>query len=438
MGKNTAKTLLLVVAAGALGAFIAAAAPARANFFGDVLSGISSLFGGGKPAATSTPPASAASTPPVHGQAGQASPTQAPAAPLYKPALDYERAVVAAVKKAAPAVVAITVTKNVPIIENCPTNPFGDLPPEFQDFFGDNFPQFYAPCEKGTRLQKVGGGSGFIILPDGLILTNKHVVSDARAAYTVLTNDGKKYDAKVLARDPVQDLAVIKIEKSGLPTVELGDSDSVELGQTAIAIGNPLGEFRNTVSVGVISGLARTVTAAGGGTVETIADVLQTDAAINPGNSGGPLLNLRGEVIGINTAIASGAQNIGFAIPINRAKRDIASVKRTGEIQAPFLGVRYIPVTPELAKKQNLPVEYGALVRGGEDGPGVNPDSPAARAGVLVEDIITALNGEKISAEKPLAAIIAKYDVGANVTLTVRRGTHTLALTATLAKRPNE
>jgi S1-C subfamily serine protease len=419
-----------------LGALLIAA-PAQANFFEDVLNGISSLFGAGK-GATSTPPAAATSTATSTPPAAPRPAPQVPAAPLYKPALDYEKAIVAAVKKAAPAVVAITVTKDVPIIENCPGSPFWSLPPEFQDFFGNDFPQFYMPCEKGTRPQKVGGGSGFLISADGLILTNKHVVNDPKASYTVFTNDGKKHEAKVLARDPVQDLAVIQIQGRTFPTVELGDSDTVELGQTAIAIGNPLGEFRNTVSVGVISGLARTVTAAGGGKVETIAGVLQTDAAINPGNSGGPLLNLRGEVVGINTAIASGAQNIGFAIPINQAKRDIASVKRTGEIQTPFLGVRYVLVTPELQKKQNLPVDYGALVRGGEDGPGVTPGSPAARAGILAEDIITAVNGEKVSVEKPLVSLIAKYDVGAKVTLTVRRGNQTLTLIATLTKRPVE
>jgi len=201
---------------------------------------------------------------------------------LYKPALEYERTVVDAVKKASPAVVAITVSKNVPVIENCPVNPFGDLPPEFQQFFGPDY-QIQGQCQNGTKLQEIGGGSGFVISSDGLVLTNKHVVADEKASYTVFMSDGKKYDAKVLARDPVQDLAVVKIEASGLPTVELGDSNSLELGQTAIAIGNALAEYRNTVSVGVISGLPRTVTAGGEGIgEETIRNAVQTDAAINP------------------------------------------------------------------------------------------------------------------------------------------------------------
>jgi len=181
---------------------------------------------------------------------------------LYQPAIDYEQAVVDAVKKTSPAVVSIIISKNVPVVEQCPYNPFGDLPPEFQQFFGNGSSDFTEPCDTGkTQLQEVGGGSGFIISSDGLILTNKHVIADTSASYTVLMNDGTKYDAKVLARDPVQDFAVVKISAAGLPTVTLGDSNSLALGQTAIAIGNALGEFSNTVSVGVISGLSRTVTA---------------------------------------------------------------------------------------------------------------------------------------------------------------------------------
>lgn len=363
--------------------------------------------------------------------------------PLYKPALDYENAVISAVKKAAPAVVAITISKNVPTLENCkisPYSPFSDLPPEFQQFFGGGFPQFnQRQCEQGSKLQEVGGGSGFIISEDGLILTNKHVVSDTKATYTVFTNDGKKYDAKILARDPVKDLAVLKIDKTGLPTVTLGDSESIELAQTAIAIGNALGEYRNTVSVGVISGLSRTVEASGPGVgTETIQGVIQTDTAINPGNSGGPLLNLKGEVIGINTAVVSGAQNIGFAIPINDAKRDIQSVKKTGEIQAAYMGVRYISVTQALKEKEKLPVDYGALLRGSEDGPAVTPDSPAAKAGLVAEDIILSLNGKKISPDNQLSSLISGYGVGDEVSLEVRRGDKTLTVKVVLAKRPTE
>ena len=242
---------------------------------------------------------------------------------VYKP-LDYEAKIINIVKAASPAVVAITISKNVPIIEQCPFNPFSDLPPEFQQFFGFKNMQFYQPCQKGTKLQEVGGGSGFVVSSNGIILTNKHVVSDTEAQYTVLTNDGQKYSAQVLVRDPNIDIAIIKIEAFGLPTIKLGNSNSIQVGQTAIAIGNALGEFRNTVNVGVISGLSRNITASGGGLTEAIYNVIQTDASINPGNSGGPLINMRGEVIGINTAIAQNAQSIGFAIPVNQVKKIVS------------------------------------------------------------------------------------------------------------------
>jgi len=358
---------------------------------------------------------------------------------VYQPVLDYEKAVVNAVKKASPAVVAITISKNVPIIENCPYNPFSDLPPDIQQFFGDQNPQFSVPCQQsgGTQLQEVGGGSGFIISSDGLILTNKHVVSDTTASYTVFTNDGNKYNATVLARDPAQDLAVIKINATGLPTVELGDSDSLQLGQTAIAIGNALGEFRNTVSVGVVSGLARTVTASGGqGVSETIQNVIQTDAAINPGNSGGPLLNLQGQVIGIDTAIVSGAQNIGFALPINTAKRDITSVRATGQIIVPYLGVRYVQLTPDIASQNKLSVVSGAYVQGGSDGPAIVSGSPADKAGIKSGDVIVAVNGTKVDQDHPLGTLIANYNVGDTITVTISRGGKDLDLKVTLAQRP--
>lgn len=366
------------------------------------------------------------------------SPAATPSVPLYAPTNDYEAAVVAAVKKASPAVVSIVISEQVPIVEQCPYNPFGDLPPEFQQFFG-NTPDMTQPCDTGkTQLQEVGGGSGFIISSDGLILTNKHVVSDTSASYTVITNDGKKYSAKVLARDPSQDFAVVKINATGLPTVSLGDSDGLELGQTAIAIGNALGQFSNTVSVGVVSGLERTVTASdeADGQQETIQGVIQTDAAINPGNSGGPLLNLQGEVIGINTAVASGAQSIGFAIPINRAKPDINSARTTGNIQSPYLGVRYLMITSDVATQQNLPVNSGALVRGSSDGPAVEPGSPAAKSGIQAEDIIEKVNNQTIDTSHVLGDMIAQYNVGDTVTLTINRGGKEMTISVTLGKRP--
>ncbi len=430
MNNNFDKKILIVAVAGiVIGVIVAPALrtpSAQANILNDLWNSLISPF-----AKNITPQVSTSSLPSYQNTSNKSA---------YQPVLDYERAVIEAVKKASPAVVSVTISKYVPIIEQCPYNPFSDLPPEFQQFFGQT-PQFYTPCDTGKKqLQEVGGGSGFIISSTGLILTNKHVVSEKSAAYTVLTNDGKKYEALVLARDPVQDLAVLKlkIEATNLPTVELGDSDSVELGQTAIAIGNALGEFRNTVSVGVVSGLARTVTASGPGFgEETIQGVIQTDAAINPGNSGGPLLNLRGQVIGINTAVASGAQNIGFAIPINRAKRDIESVKTSGEIKVPFLGVRYLAVTPDIAQQQKLPVDYGALVQKSDSGSAVQPNSPAAKAGIKAGDIILELDGQKIDKDHLLGNLISEKNVGQTIRLKINRAGKEIELDVILEKRPN-
>ena len=332
----------------------------------------------------------------------------------YTPQTSQEEAIVEAVNETSPAVVSIIVTKDLPIIEEYYINPFGSDSP-----FDIQIPQYR---QKGTQKQEVGGGSGFIISSDGMILTNKHVVSDESADYTVLTNDGKKYPAKVLAKDPVQDLAIIKIEGSNFPAVKLGDSSKLQIGQTVIAIGNALGEFRNTVSVGVISGLGRTITASGGDLVETIEDVIQTDAAINPGNSGGPLLNLKGEVIGIDTATVSGAQNIGFAIPINKGKRDIEQVKAKNKITYPFLGVSYVLINENIKEDNNLSVSDGAWITAGQQGGSViYPGSPAEKAGLKEEDIILEFNGEKITSENSLSKIIMKYSPGDKITLKILR-----------------
>lgn len=201
----------------------------------------------------------------------------------------------------------------------------------------------------------------------------------------------------------------------------LGDSDDIQIGQTVVAIGNALGELQNTVSVGIVSGLGRTVVARGASGSEALQELIQTDAAINPGNSGGPLLNLRGEVIGITTAIAQGAENIGFAIQINKARRDIESVKATGRIVYPFIGVRYLTVSEEVRNSRSLPVDYGALIVKGDDGPGVIPGSPADKAGLKEGDIVLKINGERIDVKRPMASHLLKYNVGDAPVLTVLR-----------------
>ncbi|MBI1754752.1 trypsin-like peptidase domain-containing protein [Candidatus Azambacteria bacterium] len=353
----------------------------------------------------------------------------------YVPQTTQEQKIVDIVKQAQDAVVSVIASKDLPIVEQYYTDPFQQFGFP-NDFFGGGLqiPQYR---QKGTQKQEVSSGTGFVISSDGLILTNKHVVSEEDAEFTVLANDGKKYPAKVLAKDPVQDIAVLKIEKKNLAVLTIGDSDTIATGQTVIAIGNALGEFRNTVSVGVISGLRRTITAQGGGTSETLEDLIQTDAAINPGNSGGPLLNLNGQVIGINTAMTQAAQNIGFALPINKAKKDVAQVKKTGKITYPFLGVRYVILDADTAKKNNLTVDYGALVARGETSTdfAVTPGSPADIAGIVENDIILEADGTKITKDNPLAKIIQARNVGDTLTLKVLHKGAEKTLKVTLSER---
>ena len=352
---------------------------------------------------------------------------------------EHEQMVINAVKKASPSVVSIVISKDVPILEKYYTNPFGDLPPEFQQFLPFNFqvPQYQ---QKGTEKKEIGGGSGFVVSSDGLILTNRHVVSDTEADYTVLMNDGRKFEAKVLARDPINDLALIKISATGLTPLTLGDSDKIEIGQTAIAIGNALAEFRNTVSVGVISGLSRSITAGdNSGMSETIENVIQTDAAINLGNSGGPLLNLKGEVIGINTATALGAENIGFAIPVNRAKRAIETYKIYGKIIVPYLGVRYVPINAQIQAQNKLPIDYGAWVKKGDKGEAaVLENSPAFKAGLKENDIILEMNSQKIDSDHSLASQLQNYRVGEKITLKILRDGKESEVVVILEERPDD
>jgi len=341
--------------------------------------------------------------------------------------INEESAIISAVEKVAPAVVSIIVTKDLPKIQEY-YSPFNS--DFFRQFFGQDFENFFGPSspsagrgeQGGRQKQEIGGGSGFIITADGYIVTNKHVALDQQAEYTVLMNDGAKYAAKVLARDPINDLAILKIDAKNLPTVELGDSANLKVGQSVIAIGNALGEFRNTVSTGVISGLSRSITAGATGLgSEQLINVIQTDASINPGNSGGPLLNIVGQVIGINTAIAQGAQNIGFAIPIDEVKSTIESVRQYGKIVRPWLGVRYISINKAIAKANKLAVDYGALIVRGETAAdlAVIPGSPADKAGLVENDIILEVSGKKIDKNNPLALVIGKFKVGDEITLKV-------------------
>lgn len=357
----------------------------------------------------------------------------------YAPQTSQEQAIIKAVKDVSPAVVSIVISKDVPVIEQYIYNPFE----EFEDLFGEGFEmQIPGFKQQGTEKQDVGWGTGFIVSENGMILTNKHVVLDTEAEYTVFTSEGKSYPAQVLARDPVKDIAILKINAQtgeDFPKALLGSSDEIQIGQTVVAIGNALGEFKNTVSVGVVSGLGRTITASGeglAGFVESLEDVIQTDAAINPGNSGGPLLNLKGEVIGINTAMVEEAQSIGFAIPINQAKRSIEQVRESGKIVYPFLGVRYVLLTEQIKNKNNLGSDYGAwLVKGNENDPAVEPGSSAEKAGLEENDIILELNNEKITIDNSLSEIIAKYKPGDKVVLRVLRDEQIKIIEAVLGER---
>lgn len=363
--------------------------------------------------------------PPLATPRAGTAPARVPAAASGDPVVD----VVAA---ASPAVVSVIVSKDLPKLEDVIVDPFGDP-------FGGSSPfgfRFRRPSGD-TERREVGGGTGFVVDAGGLILTNRHVVADERADYTVLLNSGEKVEARVLARDPVLDLAVLKIDRNGLPAIPLGDSSALRVGQAAVAIGNALGEFRNTVSVGVISGLGRNIAAGdGSGVTEVLDAVIQTDAAINPGNSGGPLLNLAGEAVGINTAIAGGAENIGFAIPSDEARRVVEDVRTTGRILRPFLGVRYVLLTPALAKANDLPVDHGALVvSGGVPGEtAVEPGGAADRAGIREGDILLEFDGQRIDAEHTLAARIRQKRPGDRVSVRVLSGGEEKTVEVTLGE----
>ncbi len=341
-------------------------------------------------------------------------------------AMAYEKQITVAVEKSAPSVVSIIVSKDLPIFEQYYVNPFQGFGFDFPDSFG--IPQLR---QKGTEKQEIGGGSGFVVSNNGFIVTNKHVASDSEAEYAVIFNDGQKLKARIIARDPSFDLAVLKVEKTGLVPLPLGDSSKLKLGSTVIAIGNALGEFSNTVSLGVVSGLNRSVDIEN----EKLTGLVQTDAAINKGNSGGPLLNLSGEVVGINTAMAQGAENIGFAIPINQVKKVISQVEKTGELKVAYLGVRYQMVTKELQKSKDLASDYGALIIPGEVEPGVMKGSPAEQAGLEEGDIILEINGTKPSGMNALASILREFSPGDTIFLKLMRDSKEMTLEARLGER---
>ncbi len=285
---------------------------------------------------------------------------------------------------------------------------------------------------------KKGSGTGFLISSDGLILTNKHVINSAEdetAGYKIILNNNKQYYAQLIGKDPLNDLAVLRIFDKDLPHVELGDSDNLEIGSTVIAIGNVLGLFQNSVTKGIVSGLGRSLEAGDdNGNSEVINNAIQTDAEINLGNSGGPLVDLNGQVVGINVARALGGGAIGFAIPVNDARPVVSSVIEVGRIKRPWLGVRYFMLTPEIALDRELSRNEGALVLGNNGSPAIVPDSPAAEAGLADGDIIFEINAIKINDKNTLLSVVQKYKTGDRIGLKIQRGDKIIIRIVTLGE----
>jgi len=319
--------------------------------------------------------------------------------------LDDQEATVRAIKKVMPSVVSVTVTDNQ-------NNTVIDLQT--------------GQTTKEKQKKEAGSGTGFIISADGLIITNKHVVSTApadTAEFRVTLNSGKKYYAQLIGKDPLNDLAILKIFDKNLPYVEFGDSDKLTPGITVIAIGNALGIYQNSVTKGIVSGLNRNIVASDqSGNSEALGNVIQTDAEINFGNSGGPLVDLSGKVVGINVAIDASGKSIGFAIPVNDALPVIRSVKEIGRIVRPRLGVQYMMITPDLKEEKKLTRSIGAWINAGDNGgPAVIADSPAAKAGLEEGDIVFEINGVKLNDTNNLFTFVQRFKPGQKIGLKIDR-----------------
>lgn len=281
-------------------------------------------------------------------------------------------------------------------------------------------------------------GTGVIVSEDGLVLTNRHVIPEQTVSLRIVLSDGTIYDdVDVVDRDTFNDIAFLQINGAeGLVPATLGNSDEMRVGDKVIAIGNALGQFDNTVTTGIISGTARPIVASDGSNSENLQNLFQTDAAINPGNSGGPLVNLDGHVIAINTAVAGGAENIGFAIPINDVKPALVSVIEEGEIIRPFLGVRYVMLNASIAEQLESTETEGALVTAGGGQPAVLADSPAQSAGLSDGDVIKRINNQEITTDIPLVSVLNKHQVGDNIVITYVRDGEEHTVDVTLVRAP--
>lgn len=332
-----------------------------------------------------------------------------------------ESNVINVVKEVSPSVITIAIKNPVTSFD---TSPFS--------FFFDREP---SPEPDTEKEQEQYIGTGFVIKKEGIIVTNKHVVS-SQTEYTVIDEKGNKYEVDKIYRDPSNDIAILSVKNvpaKGLPTISLGTSSNLQVGQSVIAIGTALGEFRNTVTTGVVSGLGRGITAGSAyeGFAERLDNVIQTDAAINPGNSGGPLLNARGQVIGVNTAVSSQGQNIGFAIPIDLVKDSLNNFNQTGQFTRPYLGVSYSIISKRAALLNELP--QGALIQQ------VIPDSSASDAQIKVGDILTKIDGAQINdTNATLAVLISKKKVGDTIIVTIFRDGESKDIEVKLKEAPSQ
>lgn len=337
------------------------------------------------------------------------------------------------IKQVMPAVVSITINKTTEEVkkdiremiteENQQQEPI-EIPPDKIDSEG---------------MVEVGGGSGFVVDPMGLVLTNKHVINEPNASYKVLNGDGLEFKAELIAQDHLNDIAILKINPPRkIPFLKLGNSKNVSLGETVLAFGNALGMFKDTVSKGIVSGLSRAVSARSdvSAAPEELHGLIQTDAAINPGNSGGPITNTDGEVIGINAAMVASAENISFAIPINAAKKDLEDLRKYGRIKAPYLGLRYISVNRVIKDEFNLSVDYGAYVTGDDEiAPAVIPNGPADKASIRKGDVVLEWNGEKITKEKGILNLLDEHTADDKIQLKIMRGGKTFETDLILEER---